>query len=133
MRRGNDPAATDPALRGRLAAFLLVAAMLALAGAASRTGGWPLAALLPGEHKSLPAGAAWRPRLPALLAFRPLSINRATAAELAAAPGIGPVLAARIIAARRQRGGFSSPDELAAVEGIGRTKLAALCRLFTVP
>lgn len=106
--------------------------MLTLAGVAERSGGWPV---LTG-HRGAPSSAevaTARTRLPDLLAFRPVSINRATAAELMAAPGIGPVLAARIIAARGQRGGFSSLAEVAAVPGIGRAKLAALGQLFTAP
>ncbi|MEY4070688.1 MAG: hypothetical protein RL721_1302, partial [Candidatus Eisenbacteria bacterium] len=43
----------------------------------------------------------------------------ASAAELDALPGIGPVLAARIVAHRDRHGPFRSPDELLAVPGIG--------------
>lgn len=50
---------------------------------------------------------------------RPLNINTATAEQLAALPGIGPVLAERIIAFRTQKGGFVSVDDLDAVSGIG--------------
>jgi competence protein ComEA len=50
---------------------------------------------------------------------RPLNINTATAEQLAALPGIGPVLAERIIAFRTQKGSFVSVDDLDAVSGIG--------------
>lgn len=47
-----------------------------------------------------------------------LDINTATSEALLAIPGIGPVLAGRIIAARP----FKSADELARVKGIGKVK-----------
>ena len=50
---------------------------------------------------------------------RALDLNRATAGELEALPGIGPVLAGRIVEHRRVHGAFRSPDELLAVRGIG--------------
>jgi competence protein ComEA len=55
-----------------------------------------------------------------------VDLNRASARELDALPGIGPVLAARIIAHRQQHGPFASRDELLAVRGIGPRLLARL-------
>ena len=52
----------------------------------------------------------------------PIDLNRASAAELASLDGIGPRLAARIVAARP----FASVDDLARVRGIGRKRVAAL-------
>ena len=52
-----------------------------------------------------------------------LELNTATTAELEALPGIGPVLAARIVEQRRRTGGFSSVEEILAVRGIGRKTL----------
>src|ERR1051326_6650953 len=49
----------------------------------------------------------------------PLDLNTATATELDALPGIGPVLAARIVQHRREHGPFRSVDELLSVPGIG--------------
>jgi len=49
----------------------------------------------------------------------PLDLNRASAAELERLPGIGPVLAARIVAYRDSIGRFRSVDELDRVRGIG--------------
>jgi competence protein ComEA len=57
---------------------------------------------------------------------RPLNINTATAEQLAALPGIGPVLAERIIAYRTQKGGFVSVDDLDAVSGIGAHLIESL-------
>lgn len=55
-----------------------------------------------------------------------VDINSATAAELAALPGLGDVLAARIVAWREENGPFPSVDALLDVPGIGAGKLAGL-------
>jgi competence protein ComEA len=51
-----------------------------------------------------------------------LDLNAATAAELDALPGIGPVLAQRIVDWRTQNGRFASVDQLREVTGIGEAK-----------
>lgn len=48
-----------------------------------------------------------------------LSLNSVSAAELCDLPGIGPVLAERIVTYREQKGAFKSLDELKKVKGIG--------------
>lgn len=48
-----------------------------------------------------------------------IDLNRATAAELDALPGIGPVLAGRILEHRARNGGFRRVEDLLAVRGIG--------------
>ncbi len=63
---------------------------------------------------------------------RPLDLNRATAAELARLPGVGPGLAQRILDERERRGGFDSPEALRRIVGLGPKKLAALRDLVTV-
>ena len=55
-----------------------------------------------------------------------LDLNRATAAELDALPGIGPVLASRIVAQRQQHGLFRSVEELRMVRGIGPALMSRL-------
>lgn len=55
---------------------------------------------------------------------QPLDVNRATAEQLEALPGIGAVKAAAILAVREERGGFRNLEELESVRGIG-PKLAA--------
>jgi competence protein ComEA len=62
-----------------------------------------------------------------------ISLNRATAAELEGLPGVGPVLAGRIVAHRDQNGPFSAVEDLLEVPGIGEAKLAAIRDLVTVP
>ena len=52
-----------------------------------------------------------------------IPINRATAKQLEALPGVGPKLASRIIEYRRRHGHFSSVDDLLKVKGIGPKKL----------
>lgn len=62
----------------------------------------------------------------------PISINNAGAAQLDSLPGIGPIMANRIIAYRKQNGAFSTIDELQKVKGMGKSKFAeikALVRL----
>ena len=48
-----------------------------------------------------------------------ININTATAAQLDTLPGIGPVLAQRIIDYRQANGPFTSLSQLMLVEGIG--------------
>jgi competence protein ComEA len=52
----------------------------------------------------------------------PLDVNRASEAELARLPGVGPTLAARIVAARP----FEAVDELRRVRGLRRSTLERL-------
>lgn len=56
----------------------------------------------------------------------PLDLNRATAAQLESLPGIGPALAARILAKRDSLNGFGTIDDLRRVRGIGPATLARL-------
>jgi competence ComEA-like helix-hairpin-helix protein len=53
-----------------------------------------------------------------------VDLNRADAAALETLPGVGPVLAARIVAYRDSAGPFRSPDELLEVSGVGPATLA---------
>lgn len=62
----------------------------------------------------------------------PLDLNTATAEELAALPGIGETLAARILEYRADNGPFESVEELTDVSGIGEGKLAGLEGWVTV-
>lgn len=62
----------------------------------------------------------------------PVNLNLADEAALDALPGVGPVLARRIIAWRSEHGSFTSVDELAEVQGIGPKVLDNLRPLVTV-
>ena len=56
----------------------------------------------------------------------PLDLNRATREELMELPGIGEVMADRILDYRREHGPFSAVEELLNVSGIGPKKLGVL-------
>jgi competence protein ComEA len=75
------------------------------------------AAGAPIEH--VPTGAAMT------LGVR-LNLNEATADDLILVPGIGPALAKALVAARSQRSGFRSWEEVDAVTGVGPAKLRTL-------
>jgi competence protein ComEA len=62
----------------------------------------------------------------------PVNLNTATLAQLDALPGVGPVLAARIIDYRIKHGGFRSVTELRQVAGVGDAKFEQLKDLVTV-
>lgn len=64
---------------------------------------------------------------------RPLPLNRASAAELACLPGVGPALAARIVEDRRARGPFAEVQALERVPGIGPARLARLATHVSAP
>ena len=61
-----------------------------------------------------------------------VNLNTASAAELEELPGVGPVLAQRIIDWRTEHGRFASVDELGEVSGIGEKIFAALQPKVTV-
>ena len=65
-------------------------------------------------------------------AGEPVDLNRATEAELDALPGVGPVLAGRIVAWREEHGAFSAVEELLEVSGIGTATFAELAPLVRV-
>ena len=55
-----------------------------------------------------------------------MNINTAGADELESLPGIGPVLAQRIVDYRTEHGPFRSAEELMQVEGIGRATMESI-------
>jgi competence protein ComEA len=59
----------------------------------------------------------------------PLSINTASVEQLQELPGVGPVLAERIVEHRESNGRFDTVEDLLDVPGIGEAKLAALSDL----
>jgi len=66
------------------------------------------------------------------IAFLALNLNTATIQQLDALPGIGPVLAQRIVEFREKRGGFRRVEELLAVPGISERKWQTLRKLVEV-
>ena len=65
-------------------------------------------------------------------AENPLNINMADAAALDTLPGIGPVLAGRIVEYRSTHGAFSKKEGLMLVEGIGEGIYGDLRDVITV-
>ena len=61
-----------------------------------------------------------------------LDINTASKAQLLMLPGIGDVIADRIINYRSEFGNFQSTDDLLKVEGIGEKKLLEIEKLISV-
>ena len=57
----------------------------------------------------------------------PMRINAASASELCALPGVGPALAAKIVAYRQAHGPLRGPKDLDKVPGIGEKKLRSIC------
>jgi len=95
----------------------------------------PRPAREPRSARPRPAGERRRapPRDPAPPGAGPLDLNRATADDLIRLPGIGPRLAARVLAQRDARGGrFDAAEDVLTVPGIGARKAAALHPLVRV-
>jgi competence protein ComEA len=61
-----------------------------------------------------------------------VNLNTATLAELDTLPGVGPVLAQRILDARTAQGGFRSVSDLRKVDGIGDARYEQLKDLVVV-
>lgn len=72
------------------------------------------------------------PGVSAPSSVEPINVNSADAGALDSLPGIGPVLASRIITWREQNGPFPNIDVLGEVSGIGPTLLERLRPLVTV-
>jgi len=82
-----------------------------------------------GEQVVVPsrgAGGAASPPTASSSPSAPLDLNTATAEQLDALPGIGPVTAQKILDYRQEHGSFHSVAELEGVPGIGPGRLAQL-------
>ena len=82
----------------------------------------------PDSAESLPSAKPDRDAHASAPALRPasLDVDRASAEELIRLPGIGPKLAARIVAERAEHGPFGGPEGLLRVRGIGVKTLAKI-------
>ncbi|MCW2679946.1 MAG: competence protein ComEA helix-hairpin-helix repeat protein [Frankiales bacterium] len=78
------------------------------------------------------AAPAGGPGAPAAGAGGLLDLNAASASDLDALPGIGPVLAQRIVDWRTENGRFASVDQLREVTGIGESKYSDIQAKVTV-
>nr|WP_240670489.1 ComEA family DNA-binding protein [Actinoplanes solisilvae] len=85
----------------------------------------------PPPGQAFPTGpAAPAPGGPA--AGGPVNLNTATLADLDGLPGVGPVLAQRILDARDAQGGFKAVTDLRKVDGIGDARYEQLKDLVTI-
>lgn len=105
---------TDPPVSDRAALARQISAVDSLlsSGGRRRT---PVGPTPPRAANPTPPAAPARPPAPA----RPIDMDVATAAELDLLPGIGPALAARIVADREANGPFGSAEGLQRVKGVG--------------
>lgn len=62
-----------------------------------------------------------------------VDVNQATESELQELPGVGPVLAERIVSFRKDNGLFDTIEDLLDVAGIGEAKLNAMRDLIALP
>lgn len=62
----------------------------------------------------------------------PIDINTATQEELMALPGIGEVLAGRILAYREANGNYRTVEGLMAVEGVGEKRMEEILEFITI-
>jgi len=67
----------------------------------------------------------------ALFFNRPMPLNRSRQDDLELLPGIGPHLAAMLMAERQKKGRFAGPEDLLAVPGIGPATLQRLLPLVS--
>jgi competence ComEA-like helix-hairpin-helix protein len=61
-----------------------------------------------------------------------INLNTATAEQLQSLPGIGRVIANRIIDYRQRHGPFRRPEQIIIIEGIGQRKYQAISELICV-
>jgi competence protein ComEA len=61
-----------------------------------------------------------------------VNLNTATVQQLDTLPGVGPVLAQRIVEFREKKGGFRRIEELLAVPGISEKRWKEIRNLVTV-
>ena len=78
------------------------------------------------------SGAQLIPNAPKVESALPLNINTASASELEKLPGIGKVMAERIVTYRAEYGPFRRPEHLMMVRGISDRKFRAILPMIAV-
>jgi competence protein ComEA len=117
-----------PALAARLGEHVTLPASRA---AFTPVAGAPPPPVQPPAGPALPGGPA-AAAVPAGAGVVALDLNRASVAELENISGVGPILAARLVARRDSLGGFSDWSEVDAVPGVGPAMLARLKGLAVI-
>lgn len=92
----------------------------------------PVAAAPPPSGAAAAPGGASAPGAPADEAGAPVNLNSADLATLETLPGVGPVLAQRILDWRTEHGQFTAVEELGEVSGVGEKIYAQLAPKVTV-
>ena len=87
---------------------------------------------IPAEVQTAPAAAQTQPEASSVDTALAVNINTADVAVLAQLPGIGEVLAQRIVDYRSTHGNFTAVEQLTNVEGIGEGKLEAILEQITI-
>jgi competence protein ComEA len=99
--------------------------------ALGRVVGKPTVSLPKSSISAAPAAEA-KPAKLASAADGSVNLNKADAETLQKLPGIGPAMAERILAYRKESGGFESTEDLQEVRGIGEKTFAKLKNLITI-
>lgn len=79
-----------------------------------------------GDHITVPGREQPGVSTTPVLEEQGININTSHAAQLEGLPGVGPVLAQRIVAFRESNGTFDTVEDLLDVPGIGEAKLAGM-------
>ncbi len=117
--------------------LLIKFSMLAVTAAAVLWIGWPA----PKEKIQAPPDQPIAVQAPAtspaaavsaVKVIAKVNLNRAGADELQTLPGVGPVLAQRMVDWRKAHGRYRTIDDLQEVKGIGKKRLEQLRSLVTV-
>jgi competence protein ComEA len=118
--------------------LLIKLTMLAATIAAVLWIGWPVPKEEskqeePGQPMAVqsPAAAPVAAESPAKAVAR-VDLNRASVEELQTLPGVGPVLAQRMVEWRKAHGRYRTVEDLQEVKGIGRKRMEQLRSLVTV-
>jgi len=118
--------------------LLIKGVMLAATVAAVLWIGWPVPKEEARQAESVQPIATQVPAASPVTAAAPakadskVNLNRASADELQALPGVGPVLAQRMVEWRKAHGRYRTVDDLQEVKGIGKKRMEQLRLLVTV-
>ena len=127
---------TEAALLALTILFLACTAAIWLRQQKTEDGGYVIRTVGAAQETGAPAEDGGEiPEISAPLeptAETPLNINTASASELCMLPGIGEVLAGRIVADREENGPFAEKSDLMRVSGIGEGIYGDVEDLITV-